>query len=208
MAARRIGVYGGTFDPIHVGHLAVADFVRQAAGLDQILWVPNRQQPLKNQGPWATGEQRLHMVEASIVGNSAFAVTDIEIRQSGASYTIATLDALQRQWPSAELQFIMGVDAANDLANWQEPARILADYRPIVMSRAGWSGPNWPMLEGIRADARALITLVDAPQLEIASHMLREWIALGRAARYLIPEGAWRYIVKEGLYREANRLDG
>src|SRR6185437_11124753 len=202
MTGKRIGVYGGSFDPIHVGHLAMADFVRQAADLDQVLWVPTGKQPLKDRGPWATGEQRLRMVEASISGNPAFAVTDLEIHQGGPSYTIATLDALQHQWPNAELRFIMGVDAANDLKNWQEPARILGDYHPIVMSRAGWSGPDWPMLEEIRPDVRALITLVDAPQLEIASHLLREWIARGRAARYLIPEGAWRIIIQEGLYRE------
>ncbi len=201
MAEQRIGVYGGSFDPIHVGHLAVADFVRQAADLDQILWVPTGKQPLKDRGPWATGDQRLRMVEASISGNPAFVATDLEIRQGGPSFTIATLDALQHQRPYTTLRFIMGVDAANDLKNWQDPNRILGEYRPIVMSRAGWTGPDWPMLEGIRPDARALITLVDAPQLEIASHMLREWIARGRAARYLIPEGAWRIIVQEGLYR-------
>jgi nicotinate-nucleotide adenylyltransferase len=202
MSRRRIGVYGGTFDPIHIGHLAVADFVRQVAELDRVLWIPNSRQPLKNQGPWADGPERLRMIEAAIAGNPDFVASDIEIRQGGPSYTIATLDALRPLWPDADLRFILGVDAANDLGNWQEPARILAEFRPIVMSRAGWSGPDWPLLESIHPDARSLITLVDAPQLEVASRMLRDWIAAGWAARYLVPEGAWRIIMEEGLYRD------
>ncbi|MGH2346119.1 MAG: nicotinate-nucleotide adenylyltransferase [Chloroflexota bacterium] len=202
MARQKIGVYGGTFDPIHIGHLAVADFVRQVAELDRILWVPNSRQPLKDHGPAASGPERLRMVEAAIAGNPAFAASDIEIRQGGPSYTIATLDALRARCPDAELRFILGVDAANDLINWQEPARILAEYRPIVMSRAGWAGPDWSLLESIHKDARSLITLVDAPQLEVASSVLRDWIAAGWAARYLVPEGAWRIIAEDGLYRK------
>lgn len=203
MARQKIGVYGGTFDPIHIGHLAVADFVRQVADLDRILWVPNSRQPLKDRRPVASGPERLRMVEAAIAGNPHFKVSDIEIRQGGSSYTIATLDALRARCPDAELRFILGVDAANDLSNWQEPARIMAEYHPIVMARAGWPGPDWALLESIHPDARSLVTLVDTPQLEIASHVLRDWIAAGWAARYLVPEGAWRIIAEEGLYRNS-----
>jgi nicotinate-nucleotide adenylyltransferase len=141
------------------------------------------------------------MVRAAIEGNPAFAVSEIELRQPGTSYTIDTLDRLRREFAGVDLHFIMGVDAANELDAWRDPARILAEYRPIVMSRAGWPDPDWQRLERIHPDARSLILLVDVPQLEIDSHTLRKRIAAGHSVRYLIPEGARRIIERESLYR-------
>ena len=180
MASTRIGVYGGTFDPIHIGHLAVAEAVREAAGLVQVLFVPNSRQPLKTDGPYATGLQRLRMVEAAVAGNAGFAVSALEMDQAGPSYTIETLDALRAAQQDVEWRFILGTDAANGLGSWRAPERILAEYRPLVLVRAGWEGLNWAALERVRPDTRALIEVIDVPHLAIASRELRERIRQGR----------------------------
>lgn len=201
MVATIIGVYGGTFDPVHLGHLAVAEEVREAAGLDLVLFVPNRRQPLKSDGPWATGEQRLRMLRAAVAGNPGFAVSDIELRAEGPSYTIDTLNALRGERPEAEWRFILGTDAANGLAAWRAPARVVAEYRPIVMTRAGAAALDWAALERIHPAARALVRVIGVPALALSSTDLRARIAAGRSVRYLIPEGARLIIADEGLYR-------
>lgn len=196
----RVGVYGGTFDPIHLGHLAVAEAVRDAGGLSHVLFVPNSRQPLKADGPYATGAQRLRMVEAAVAGNAGFAVSTLEIGQAGPSYTIESLDALRAGQPEIEWRFILGTDAANGLGSWRQPERIIAEYRPLVLVRAGWERLDWPALERVRPDARALIEIVDVPHLAIASRDLRERIREGRTVRYLVPEAALAIIEAEGIY--------
>jgi nicotinate-nucleotide adenylyltransferase len=170
------------------------------AGIDQVLFVPNRQQPLKSEGPWASAAQRLRMVHAAIAGNAGFAVSDIELRQDGPSYTIDTLDALRRERPDVVLRFIMGTDAANGLASWRSPRRILDEYRPIVMARAGWAAPDWAALETVHPEARSLVQLLDVPLLAISSRDVRTRLAAGRSARYLIPDAVRLIIEEEGIY--------
>ncbi len=196
-----IGVYGGTFDPVHIAHLAAAEAARESAGLSTILFVPNNRQPLKVEGPYASGPQRLRMVQAAIAGNPAFRASDVELRQDGPSYTIATMDALARQFPGARLRFLLGLDAALGLAAWRQPARLIEDYRPIIMSRPGWSEPDWQGLERIHPGARSLLQIVTVPALAIASSELRARIGAGHTVRYLIPDPVINLIEKEGLYR-------
>jgi nicotinate-nucleotide adenylyltransferase len=198
----RIGVYGGTFDPVHLAHLAVAEATRESAGLSTILFVPNNRQPLKVEGPHASGPQRLRMLQAAIATNPAFLASDVELRQEGPSYTIDTMDALARQYPGAELRFLLGADAALGLADWREPARLMAVYRPISMSRPGWPGPDWQALERIHPQARSLLEIVTVPALALASSDLRARIRAGCSVRYLIPDPAIAIIEAEGLYRE------
>jgi nicotinate-nucleotide adenylyltransferase len=203
----RIGVYGGTFDPIHIAHLAVAEATRESAGLSTILFVPNNRQPLKVEGPYASGPQRLRMLQAAIATNPAFRTSDVELRQEGPSYTIDTMDALARQFPDAELRFLLGADAALGLAAWREPTRLIAAYRPIIMSRPGWSGPDWHALERIHPQARSLLAIVTVPALAIASSELRARIGAGRSVRYLIPDPVIAIIEAEELYRDGQALD-
>lgn len=202
---QRIGVYGGTFDPLHLAHLAVAEAARDSAGLSRILFVPNNRQPLKVNGPFATGAQRLRMVQAAIAGNPAFLASDLEVRHEGPSFSIDTMDALSLEFPDAELRFLMGVDAAHGLPAWREPGRLLAAYRPIVMSRSGWPELEWSSLERIHAGARSLVEVVPVPSLAIASSDLRRRIATGRTVRYLVPDPVLRIIEEEQLYRTEGR---
>ena len=196
----RIGVYGGTFDPVHLGHLAVAEAVRDAAGLARVLFVPNSRQPLKVDGPYATGAQRLRMVEAAVAGNQGFAVSTLEIGQVGPSYTIESLDTLRVAQPEVEWRFILGTDAVNGLGSWRQPDRIIAEYRPLVLIRAGWERIDWPALERVRPNARALIDVVDVPHLAIASRELRERVRQGRTIRYLVPDAVRAIIEAERIY--------
>jgi nicotinate-nucleotide adenylyltransferase len=117
------------------------------------------------------------------------------------SYTIDTLDAIRQALPAAEIRFIMGADAADGLAEWREPARILAEFRPIVMSRPGWAGPDWEALERLLTGARTLVALVDVPLLAISSSEIRDRVAAGRSIRYLVPDAVRRIIDDERLYR-------
>jgi nicotinate-nucleotide adenylyltransferase len=204
----RIGVYGGTFDPVHIGHLAVVESVREIAALDRVLFVPNSRQPLKEQGPVAGVEQRLRMLRAAIADNPAFAVSAIELGRPSPSYTIDTLTALRAAHPGAEIRFIMGADAADGLIDWREPARILAEFRPIVMSRPGWAGqsthkgrPSWDTLERVLPGARGMVEAVEVPHLAISSSEIRARVAAGRSIRYLVPDAVRIIIEEEGLYR-------
>lgn len=200
MDGPQIGVYGGTFDPVHIGHLAAVDRVREAVGLDRVLWVPNSRQPLKTEGPFATAAQRLRMLRVAVAGNPGFAVSTLELDAPGPSYTVDTLDRLQREQPTACLRFIMGTDAANGLGAWRSPERILRAYRPIVMVRAGWPLLDWAVIERIAPDARELVDVVEAPLLAIASRDLREAIARKQSVRYLLPDRVRALIAREGLY--------
>jgi nicotinate-nucleotide adenylyltransferase len=200
----RVGVYGGTFDPIHFGHLAAAEAVREAALLDLVLFVPNWQQPLKADAPLADGVQRLAMIQAAIADNPAFGMSDVELMRRGRSFTITTLDELRGQFANADIHFIVGVDGANDMARWRLPERILEEYRPIVMPRAGWPGPDWAVLERVHPLAKRFIRVVEVPALNIASSDLRAQVAGGRSIRYLVPEAVRDIIDRDRLYR----LDG
>jgi nicotinate-nucleotide adenylyltransferase len=175
--------------------------VREELRLDHVLFVPNCKQPLKSNAPLASGDDRLRMVRAATAGNPAFGTSDLEIVRGGASYTIATLDELQRQNPLATLHFIMGIDAANEIASWREPFRIIAAYRPIVMHRAGWPPIDWEILDHVHKGAKQLITFVEVPPLEIASSELRARVASGRSIRYLVPDAVRDVIEDRGLYQ-------
>jgi nicotinate-nucleotide adenylyltransferase len=201
MTSRVLGIYGGTFDPVHLGHLAVAEEVREVLGLAGVVFVPNRVQPLKQSGPFASAEQRLRMLALALAGNPSFSVDALELRRSGPSYTIDTLQALQQARAASILRFILGTDAANGLEYWRRPAQILAEFRPIIMSRAGWPALDWAALERVHPRARLLVDVVPVPDLALSSTQIRKRVADGRSIRYLVPEPVRDLIEAEHLYR-------
>ena len=182
----RVGVFGGTFDPVHVGHLAIANAALEDLPLDRVIFVPARHSPLKNDGPVASARDRLAMLEASIAGEPRFAVSSIELDRQGPSYTVETLAALR---PEGELFLILGSDAFADFTRWKEPERIRGLATVVVAAR-----PHSP---GVPKDIRSL----DAPLLDISSRELRARAARGRSLRYLVVEAALRYITRHQLYR-------
>ena len=182
----RVGVFGGTFDPTHVGHLAIANAALEELRLDRVLFVPARQSPLKRDGPVATAEDRLAILEASVAGEPRFAVSRIELDRDGPSYTVDTLQALRGQ---GELFLIVGSDAFAQFHRGKDPYLISTLATVVVAARPG--APSVP---------REVRTL-DAPLMDISSRELRLRAARGRSLRYLVVEAALRYIEERHLYR-------
>ena len=194
----RVGLLGGSFDPIHHGHLAIADEAHAALGLDQILIVPTVQQPLKPGGAHASFAHRFAMVRLACESNPLFVPSDQEVHLPAPSYTINTLAALAA--PDRELFLILGTDAAASLPRWQRAAEIAAAAQVVVVGRPGVALGEDALLEQLPA-LRDRLTLVAGPQLEIASSELRGRIAAGRPVRYLVPDSVAAYIAAHGLYR-------
>ena len=184
----RVGVFGGTFDPVHVGHLAIAQAALDSAHLDRILFVPARRSPLKEREPVAGAEDRHAMLAAATKGEPRFAVSRVELDREGPSYTVDTLEALRHE---GELFLILGSDALADIARWRSPDRIRALATILVARRPGAPEPDGA------SGARAF----DAPCLDISSRELRARAARGLSLRYLVPEDVWRHIERRGLYR-------
>ncbi len=194
----RVGIFGGTFDPVHVGHLAIANAALESIPLDRVLFVPARRAPLKEHGPVAGETDRLTMLELAVVGEPRFSVSRIELDRDGPSYTVDTLEALA----GTDLLFlILGGDALAALPRWKDPDRIAMLATLVVAER-----PGAPERAGHARGAS--IIAFDAPRLDISSRELRARAARGRSLRYLVPEPVWRHIEARGLYRAEGPSSG
>lgn len=187
----RLGVFGGTFDPPHVGHLAIANAALEEATLDRILFVPARRSPLKDGEPEASPTDRVAMLEAAIAGEPRFSLSRAELERDGPSYTVDTLAQLSGE---DELFLILGSDALADFAHWRDPERITRLATLLVAARPG--APEPPLRV-----AGAAVVRIDAPLLDISARALRARAARGRSLRYLVPDAVLRHIEARGLYR-------
>ena len=199
--SRRIGILGGTFDPIHMGHLITAEIVRVSAALDEIIFIPAARPPHKENKGEAPAEDRLLMVQCAVEGNPSFSVSDIELRREGPSYTVDTIAALSEQLGDAELFFITGADAMNDLYRWHEPERLLRSCRFIVATRQGAPLDELLIAEKFTAEERSHIQVLPTPHLEISSTVIRARVRAGLSIRHLVPRAVEEYIRERGLYR-------
>ena len=181
-----VGVFGGTFDPVHVGHLAIANAALDELGLGRLYFVPARRSPLKRDGPIASARDRLAMLTAATLGEPRFRVSPLELDREGPSFTVDTLESLRGE---GELFLILGSDAYADFERWREPARIRELATIVLAARPG--APNAPA--GVR--------MLDSPLMDISARELRARAARGRSLRYLVPEAALRYIEEHRLYR-------
>lgn len=201
----RIGVFGGTFDPIHFGHLAIAEEARVALGLAQVIFVPAARQPLKGQAPQAA-DQRLAMVRLACADHQAFSVDDLELRRPSPSYTSDTLALLrERLDPAAELWFILGADAARELPRWHRVEAISQLARLVIVGRPGHQIDLATLRRALPALADRAV-LLEGPQLEISSSDLRRRLATGRPVRYQLPELVRSFILSHQLYQDAEPL--
>lgn len=190
---RRIGVFGGSFNPVHSGHLLVAEEARARLRLDRVLFVVAGDPPHKPPGGLAPAADRLALVRAAVRGNPAFEASDIEIRRKGKSFTVDTLEALRRRLPGARLHLIVGSDAAADLPGWREPERILRLARLVIAGRPGARAPRGAFLRRIRP-------VLLSERLLVSSSEIRARLARGASARYLAPDGVLREIRRRRLY--------
>ena len=201
---RRTGVLGGTFNPIHHGHLVSAEIAAAAFGLDRVLLVPAAQNPLKAQAP-ADASHRLAMTRCGAAGNPLLRVSTVELDRPPPSYTVDTLALLARANPRDELYLLVGADALPDFADWREPLRVLDLCQLIVLSRPGY------LLEVPTGVAAALGPRVDRihlqpmPELAISSTDLRRRFAAGEPVRYLLPDSVEQYVRERGLYGATTR---
>ena len=184
----RLGVFGGTFDPVHVGHLAIALAALETVPLDEVLFVPARQSPLKTEGPVASAEDRYAMLVRAIGDEPRFGLSRVELEREGPSYTVDTLEELKDR---GELFLILGSDTFADLGDWRSPERIRG-LATILVARRPHAPPP---------DAASGARVFDAPLLDISSSELRDRAARGLSLRYLVPDGVWQHIEHHGLYR-------
>ncbi len=195
----RLGVYGGTFDPVHRGHLAVACSVWQAFGLCRVLFIPARRSPLRTP-PLAPARDRLAMVRRAIEGQPAFEASAIDIERPGPSYMVDTLRGLAVQHPRAELFLILGADAMVELPAWRGADRILAATRIIAVPRPGHSTEIPPPVQALHPRAIQRIHLHRMPPLDIAASRIRAQCAQGRPIGAWVPPAVAQYIAARKLY--------
>jgi nicotinate-nucleotide adenylyltransferase len=199
----RIGIFGGAFDPIHVGHLILAERCRDDAGLDEVWFLPTFSPPHKADRPLTRFEHRCEMVSLAITGQPKFRVETLEKELPPPSYTAATLAALRDRHTDHNFRLILGADSVADLPKWHEPRQVVERAGLIVVPRPGaelWDGPRLAAALGLPADAVSL-TVVESPLVEIASRDIRKRVAEGKSVRFQVPRAVEEFIRERGLYR-------
>ncbi|NLF69592.1 MAG: nicotinate (nicotinamide) nucleotide adenylyltransferase [Candidatus Anammoximicrobium sp.] len=200
----RVGIFGGTFDPVHYGHLLLAETCREQCGLDHVLFLPAAIPPHKQQWRLTPAVTRLEMLRLAIIGHKAFSVSELEIRRGGVTYTVDTLTALRDQQPQDELFFLMGADSLRDLPTWREAARICSLAVPVVVRRRDTPEPDFGLLAGLVPAARLQEIRrhqAQMPLVDFSSTAIRQAVAAGRSIRYQTPRAVEMYIQTQGLYR-------
>ncbi|MBN1563817.1 MAG: nicotinate (nicotinamide) nucleotide adenylyltransferase [Anaerolineae bacterium] len=197
----RLGIYGGTFDPPHMGHLILAETARDSLQLDRVLFVPAGNPPHKAASTIrASANHRIAMVELAIAKNDHFALSRVDVDRPGPHYSVDMLARLHDEYPGAEFVFLIGADSLRDLPQWSRPAELLALARLGVMRRPGVEPPDLAELERDVPGLAARVEWVDAPLIDIAARDLARRLAQGHSVRYQLPDAVLAYIKQHGLY--------
>ncbi len=200
----RLGVFGGTFDPIHNGHLMVAQECRDRLGMDRVLFVPARLPPHKQVRSLTAPHHRMAMVRLAIASNPGFEASSIELSRPGPSYSVDTLLQLRQHQPEdTDMFFIMGADSLNDLASWRDPAGLLANCKLVVVSRPGAPAVEPARLDCLYPGADERVIPLQVIGLDIASSDLRSRVAVGKTIRCQLPDDVIAYIESNKLYRKS-----
>ncbi|REJ93903.1 MAG: nicotinate-nucleotide adenylyltransferase [Planctomycetota bacterium] len=196
----RLGIYGGTFDPVHYGHLILAEQCREQCALDEVWFIPAAVPPHKIGDQISSGETRCEMLELAIAGYPEFQVSRMELERDGPSYTVDTLSALQSEDPTRELFLLIGADSVADFPTWREPSRI-ADLARLVVVNRGDDAPDLSAVESaLGADVVERIDEVVMPGVDLSATDLRGRVAEGRSIRYMTPRAVEVYVAEHGLY--------
>lgn len=191
----RVGIMGGAFDPVHLGHLLAAEAAREQYGLEEVWFMPSHIPPHKHQAG-VSGKQRLEMVEAATRANPEFKPLDIELRRGGVSYTVDTIRELRREHPDLDLYFIIGADMVNYLPKWEGIEELTGMLRFIGLQRPG----SFLELDALPDHIQQAVHLADMPLVDISSSLVRKRLAGGKSVRYMVPDEVHEYIVRSGLY--------
>ncbi|MBI4300699.1 MAG: nicotinate-nucleotide adenylyltransferase [Chloroflexi bacterium] len=199
----KLGILGGTFDPVHVGHLIVALHLREALSLEKMLFVLAAN-PWHKTGHEITGvADRLAMLELALQGNPRFEVSRVDIERPGPTYSVDTIADLRLAYgPEATFLFFVGIDSLATLPTWHKPARLLETCQVVAMRRQGYHHVPWAELERELPDIRRRVRVVDVPQIDISSTDIRERVASGHSIRYLVPDAVHEYIESHCLYKK------
>lgn len=198
----RIGIFGGTFDPVHMGHLILAEQCRDQAGLDEVWFLPSYHPPHKATAAVTRFEQRCDMLELATAGHPAFRIERLEKELPPPSYTAETLSELKRRHPDHEFFLLMGSDQLPDLPLWYEPRRVVEQAGLVVVPRPGvmlWTAERLAKALGVEVSAVRL-RFVACPMIEIASRELRRAVADGMSIRYMVPRAVEEYVRERKLY--------
>ena len=191
----RLGLYGGSFNPIHIGHLLIAEFVKEEFFLDEIRFIPTDTPPHKRYDSILSADKRFHMIKLAVRGNPSFRVSDIEIKRGGISYTLDTLRQITGQLNKGDALFwFIGMDNLIDFPNWHQPEEILKLCKLIVFARKGFE------VEDVEPHLREQVLFSEAPLIEISSSTIRERVKKGLSICYFVPEPVRKYIQKYRLY--------
>lgn len=199
----RLGIFGGTFDPVHLGHLILAEQCREQGRLEQVLFVPAARPPHKPERVLTRFDQRVEMLNLALSGHAAFRIDELERDRAGPSYTYQTLEELHARQPNGELCLILGADSLSELHLWYRPQRIVELATLLVVPRAGAATVDAAVLRerlDLPAETKLTLEMVNAPNIDIASRDIRARLASGRSVRYLIPRAVEAYIAAQHLY--------
>jgi nicotinate-nucleotide adenylyltransferase len=199
-ARESIGLMGGTFDPIHVGHMAIAEEARDALGLSRIVFVPAGMPPHKRASDVTAVDHRLAMVGLAIADNPAFELSRIEVDRAGPSYTVDTVEALARD---ADVTVILSAETFAELPTWHEPERLFDAGFVAVVPREGYPAPDPGWLAATFPGRDGRVRYLEGPRLGLSSTAIRARVAAGRSIRYLVPSAVEAYISANHLYRLA-----
>ncbi len=198
---KRVGIMGGTFNPIHIGHLIVAEAAYEAYNLDEVLFVPSGHSYMKEQSEILDAKTRVHMTGLSIEDNPHFALSTIEIDRDGNSYSYETLEALRKENPTTEYYFIVGADTLFDLERWQHPEILLPSCTILVAVRNGIPTEEMQkQADYLEKKFGGSIKLLPTSNIEISATDIRNRLAQNRDIRYLVKETVYQYIHKNDLY--------
>lgn len=204
MSQKKIGVYGGSFDPVHIAHLILAECCRESLQLDEVRFVPANISPLKQSDKPLDSKHRVEMLRLAIGGNDRFVLDTRELDRAGVSYTIDTVQSMAQEFPDAELILLMGADSLVDIAKWKSTEQLLSLVSIGAIARGGVGEPPWEALRPFVSEARwnLIQRKVTAPILEVSSSNLRHRIRNGLSVRYQVPAAVEAYIKQHQLYSD------
>lgn len=202
----RIGIFGGSFDPIHLGHLILAEHCREQARLDEVLFVPSNMAPHKVNGAFGTDRQRVETIDLALSGHPQFRRSSIEIDRGGVSFTVNTLQQLQAERPDDDLFLMIGADSLDQFHTWREPKTILSLASPLVVNRPGAAPIDFQKFKPF-ASAEQLAEFetlaIESPLIDISSTEIRRRVGEEKSIRYLVPRSIEKYIETQKMYQHA-----
>ena len=201
----RVGLLGGTFDPIHLGHLLIAELAREELGLEEVVFIPTGKPWMKEDSPLSSPHHRLNMTRLGVASNPFFRASSLEIDCPGPTYTVDTVEGLYRNGEGKDyLYFVLGIDSFSGFHSWREPARVLDLATLVAVPRPGYEELDLGPLSDIYPSAAEKVVMLEGLRLDISGAEIRRRVSLGLTVQYQVPDDVERYVYRYGLYRDGS----